>query len=129
MLEEIALSISTAIFFMCAFLVNGLMPQTPSDTAAPCEIVEVADNFTVIGTWSTGNRTLEFTKSGKLICNGQVIDYKEDSCSVTVDTALDGFKSEKATGGTKKGYTMKLELLGDDSIKLGGVTLSRAEQP
>lgn len=127
MLEEIALSISTAIFFVCAFLVNGLVPQTPEKTAVPCEIVENIEDFTLVGTWSGNSHTLEFTKSGKLVCNDQIIDYTADNSSVTVSAAINGFDNKKTNRGSKPIYTMKLELLDESTVKLGGVTLRRAD--
>ena len=127
MLEEIALSISTAIFFMCAFLVNGLVPQAPDDTAVPCEIVENIDTVSLVGTWNGNDHILEFTKSGKLVCNDQVISYTVDDGSVSVDTTIDGFSTKKTNRGSRHAYTMELELLGQNTVKLGGVTLQRAE--
>ncbi len=126
MLEEIALSISTAIFFMCAFLVNGIVPQTPAETAVPCETVVATDEFSLVGTWNSDGRVFEFKDNGRLIYNGQIMNYSHDGDTVTVNARI-GKPSEK--NGAKRTYNMKLELLGDRIIKLNGVTLYRTEQP
>ena len=126
MIEEIALSISTAIFFMCAFLVNGIVPQTPAETAVPCETIVAADEFSLVGTWNSDGRVFEFKNNGRLIYNGQIMTYSLDGDTVTVNTRI-GKPTEKS--GAKRTYNMKLELLGDRIIKLNGVTLYRTEQP
>ncbi len=126
MIEEIALSISTAIFFMCAALVNGIVPQTPAETDVVCETVVSADEFSLVGTWNSDGRVFEFKDNGRLIFNGEIMLYSLDGDTVTVSTQI-GKPAEK--NGAKRTYKMKLERLGDRIIRLNGVTLYRTEQP
>ena len=126
MIQEIALSISTAIFFMCAFLVNGIVPQTPSEPAVSCETVAAADTFTIVGTWNSDGRVFEFKDNGRLIYNGQIMNYSLDGDTVTVNAKI-GTPTEK--NSAKRTYNMKLERLGERVIKLNGVTLYRTGQP
>ena len=128
MLEEIALSISTALFFVCAFFVNGLVPQTPAEQAIPCEIVE-SETFaeaSLVGRWNSGGKIFEFTKSGKLIFEENLLTYKIDGNTITVNAQISGF-TERSRKGGKRIYTMKYELLSDRVIKLNGVTMYRVE--
>ena len=126
MLEEIALSISTAIFFMCAFLVNGVVPQTPAEPSVPCETIVADQEFSLVGTWNSDGQIFEFTKNGKLIYNGQIMTYSQGGDTVTVSTRI-GKPTEKSSA--KRTYNMKLELLGENIIRLNGVTLYRTTQP
>ena len=126
MIEEIVLSISTAIFFMCAFLVNGIVPQSPSEPDVPCETVVAAEDFSLVGTWNSDGRVFEFKDNGRLIYNGQIMNYSLDGDTVTVNAAI-GKPAGK--NGAKRTYNMKLELLGERVIKLNGVTLYRTGQP
>lgn len=130
MLEEIALSISTALFFLCAFVVNGVLPQERAETAVPCEVVEyesIEDNFSLVGTWNSGGREFKFTKSGQLIYNGQTMSYTKDGDAVNVSAAIDGITKNDTPRGTKRNYSLKLEVLSERVMKLNGVTLYRTE--
>ncbi len=129
MLEEIALSISTALFFLCAVVVNGVLPQERAETAVPCEAVESAaeDDFSLVGTWNSGGREFKFTKSGQLIYNGQTMSYTKDGDAVNVSAAIDGITKNDAPRADKRNYSLKLEVLSERVMKLNGVTLYRTE--
>ena len=124
MLEEIALSISTAIFFMCAAIVNGIAPQTPAEAAAGSEIIAADEDFSLIGKWNSNGQIFEFTDNGRLIYNGQIMTYSFDGDTVTVNTRI-GSPTEK--NGVKRTYNMQFEEINDRVIRVNGVTLYRIE--
>lgn len=133
MLEDIALSISTLLFLMCSLFLNSVSPSVPADTNAPTETAEqevvcfagepdetdseipmIADlsSASIVGKWECLGSRYEFTDSGKLIFNGEVLRYSLESGAVVVNTG-------------ERVYALPLERINARSIKLGGVTFYR----
>lgn len=126
MLENLALSISTALFFLCNLFVYSLIPSLPSDTDAPAAplgeadiaVMTQADAFELVGEWNSGGRILEFTRSGKLIVDGTVMPYEVNGDSITVISEV---------GGDERIYTLSLEVQSERVMRLNGVAMYRVE--
>ena len=115
MLETISRAISTALFFLCTAIVTGLSPATPAATVPPSEPV-VYEEFSIVGTWDSGGKTLEFSPSGKLTCDGVKLHYSVNGSTVNVNGTVNGEKRE---------YSLKIEPVSERVVKLGGVTMYR----
>ncbi len=102
MLEEIALSISTALFFLCTAVVGSVLPEDTACMSVPVSVSasvdsETADTtavtpqkFDIVGTWKSGGHTLEFKPSGRLIFDGRSMSYSIDGSVITVTTEIGG---------------------------------------
>ena len=100
MLEEIALSISTLVFLLCNLVVNSIAPAAPAlpmepipaETAADIsvEAFVTSEVFELTGVWNSGGRVFEFTRSGKLLYNGQVMPFELDGSTMLVTAMIDG---------------------------------------
>lgn len=115
MLETISRAISTALFFLCTAIVTGLSPTAPAATVPPSETVAY-EEFSIVGTWDSGGKTLEFTPAGKLTCDGVKLRYTVNGDTLTVRGTVNGEARE---------YSLKIEQVSDRVVKLGGVTMYR----
>ena len=129
MLENLALSISTALFFLCNLFVYSLIPSLPSDTDTPDTPIFEADlpvmselsgddTFELVGEWNSGGRILEFTRSGKLIFNGQAMPYEVNENAITVRAKV---------GGEERVYTLSLEVQNERVMRLNGIAMYRTD--
>ena len=125
MLEQIALSISTAIFFVCAFIVNSLLPSQPAEQVPAEEpavgVFAFADSenaMSLEGKWHGGGKTVEFTADGKIICEGITADYRLDGQKLTVKASI---------GGNFHEYSTDIEIIDGRNIRLGELTLHKVE--
>lgn len=129
MLENLALSISTALFFLCNLFVYSLIPSLPSDTDVPempiferelpvMAEISGTDGFTLVGEWNSGGRILEFTRSGKLIFDGQAMPYEQNGNMITVQAKV---------GGKERVYTLSLEVQSERVMRLNGVPMYRTD--
>ena len=124
MLKEIALSISTLVFFLCNFVVNSIAPSAPDAPLEPIvpEAVEAAvtsETFDLVGVWNSGGRVFEFTGSGKLLHNGKVMPYKLIGSKLHVTAEVDG---------TKRQYSLSFEPISARVLKLNGVTMYKVDE-
>lgn len=117
MLEDITLSISTFVFLICSLLISSLAPAEPSISDTPAEKPEAPAEEIVCsaapdparilcGVWECFGRTLEFTPSGRLIIEGEVLRYRLDADRIIID-----------------GVEMPLEILSEHVIRFDGKTL------
>lgn len=128
MLEQISLSISTAIFLLCAMIANSVLPKSaPSDNIpplpdfAPTAAVETTgqgEEFSIIGRWNSDGRIFEFTDTGKLIFGNTTAKYTLKDNMITVDTNV---------SGEKRQYTLPIIIISDTVISLNGVRMYRVE--
>ena len=128
MFEELALSLSTAIFFICTLMVSAVIPAAPLETSSICETVTEntvaasitqGDSFSLAGTWNNSGRSFEFTKNGKLLFDNNSADYSYDGENITVTAIIDG---------TERSYTFKLEILSPRVMKIGDVLFYKIGQ-
>lgn len=132
MFEELALSLSTAIFFICTLMVSEVIPSSQSETSAACENVSESpdntvavasvvpdDNFTLSGVWNNSGRSFEFTNQGKLLFDSNSADYSYDGENITVTALIDG---------NERSYTFKLEILSPRVMKIGNVIFYKIGQ-
>lgn len=127
MLEEIALSISTAIFFLCTALVGSVLPSdTPTADSTPavmCSIdtVEAAPDadtathtveFDLIGEWKSAGHTLIFKSPDRLILDGRSMSFSLDGNVITVTSEI---------GGTVRVYELAFVPMSDRVMKLNGI--------
>ncbi len=132
MLEELALSLSTAIFFICTVMVSAVIPSSPSETSSICETVTESpdtavsvisstqnDLFSLVGVWNNSGRSFEFTKQGELLFDNNTADYSFDGENVTIKALIDG---------VERSYTFKLEILSPRVVKIGGVVFYKIGQ-
>ena len=89
MLEQIALSISTALFFLCSLIVSSILPTQPNNDIGTEPAVGVSASvnedarFSLSGKWSGNGNVFEFTDGGKLIYNGNTANYRFDGEKLT----------------------------------------------
>ena len=129
MLEEIALSISTLVFLLCNLVVNSIAPATPAlpmepipaETAADIsvEAVVTSEVFELTGVWNSGGRVFEFTRSGKLLYNGQVMPFELDGNTMLVTAMIDG---------TERRYRLSFEPVSARVLKLNGVAMYKVDE-
>lgn len=117
MIETFTRAISTALFFICTAVVTGLYP-TPSADSVPASapITEQAVEYSLVGLWNSGGKTLDFTPDGKLICGDITLEYTQSGNTVNVKGTVNGQKRE---------YTLELAPISDRVIRLGGVKMYR----
>ena len=137
MLEEIALSISTLVFLLCNLVVNSIAPAAPAlpmepipvetaadvstDTAADVsvEAIVTSEVFELTGVWNSGGRVFEFTRSGKLLYNGQVMPFELDGSTMLVTAMKDG---------TERRYRLSFEPVSARVLKLNGVAMYKVDE-
>ena len=137
MLEEIALSISTLVFLLCNLVVNSIAPAAPAlpmepipvetaadvstDTAADVsvEAIVTSEVFELTGVWNSGGRVFEFTRSGKLLYNGQTMLYELDGSSLIVTAEV---------GGTERRYRLAFEPVSPRVLRLNGVAMYKVDE-
>lgn len=137
MLEEIALSISTLVFLLCNLVVNSIAPAAPAlpmepipvetaadvstDTAADVsvEAIVTSEVFELTGVWNSGGRVFEFTRSGKLLYNGQVMPFELDGSTMLVTAMIDG---------TERRYRLSFEPVSARVLKLNGVAMYKVDE-
>ena len=129
MLEEIALSISTLVFLLCNLVVNSIAPAAPAlpmepipaETAADIsvEAVVTSEVFELTGVWNSGGRVFEFTRSGKLLYNGQVMPFELDGSTMLVTTMIDG---------AERRYRLSFEPVSARVLKLNGVAMYKVDE-
>ncbi|MBQ2706698.1 MAG: hypothetical protein IJF67_00435 [Clostridia bacterium] len=129
MLEEIALSISTLVFLLCNLVVNSIAPAAPAlpmepipaETAADIsvEAVVTSEVFELTGVWNSGGRVFEFTRSGKLLYNGQVMPFELDGSTMLVTAMIDG---------AERRYRLSFEPVSARVLKLNGVAMYKVDE-
>ena len=129
MLEEIALSISTLVFLLCNLVVNSIAPAAPAlpmepipaETAADIsvEAVVTAEVFELTGVWNSGGRVFEFTRTGKLLYNGQTMLYELDGSSLIVTAEV---------GDTERRYRLAFEPVSPRVLRLNGVAMYKVDE-
>jgi len=124
MLEQIALSISTALFFLCSLIVSSILPTQPNNDigAEPAVGVSASVNeevrFSLIGKWNGNGHIFEFTTDGKLIYNGNTANYRFDGEKLTVTANINGVSRE---------YTAGVEVIDGRNIMLSEIALHKVE--
>lgn len=137
MLEEIALSISTLVFLLCNLVVNSIAPAAPAlpmepipaETAADVstdistdvsvEAIVTSEVFELTGVWNSGGRVFEFTRSGKLLYNGQVMPFELDGSTMLVTAMIDG---------AERRYRLSFEPVSARVLKLNGVAMYKVDE-
>ena len=129
MLEEIALSISTLVFLLCNLVVNSIAPAAPAlpmetipvETAADIsvEAIVTSEVFELTGVWNSGGRVFEFTRSGKLLYNGQVMPFELDGSTMLVTAMIDG---------AERRYRLSFEPVSARVLKLNGVAMYKVDE-
>lgn len=129
MLEEIALSISTLVFLLCNLVVNSIAPAEPAlpmepipaETAAEVsvEAIVTSEVFELTGVWNSGGRVFEFTRSGKLLYNGQVMPFELDGSTMLVTAMIDG---------AERRYRLSFEPVSARVLKLNGVAMYKVDE-
>lgn len=127
MLEQIALSISTAIFFLCTLIVSSIMPSEPV-IASPNEDIAVMasaessfpENFSLVGKWKGEGKVVEFTDNGEMLYDGISARYRLDGEKLTIIANING---------TSREYTMTLDIIDGRNVVLGAISLHKVEQP
>ncbi len=129
MFEQIALSLSTALFFLCTLVVNSVLPETPANTKPIDAGYEISDertvptylnvdSFSIVGDWNNGGRCFSFKNDGKLLFDGQEASWLYDGENMVIKKDIDG---------NKRIYTLKLEVLEPNVIRLNGVTFYKTK--
>lgn len=119
MLENISRAITTALFFLCTAIVGGIEPAESAPTAETCQPISAEtsidkySDFSLSGSWNSGGRVFEFTKTGKLLFGDTVMKYTVDGNFINISADVNGQRRE---------YTAPFEILGDRLMKIGGVT-------
>ena len=133
MLEEIALSISTLVFLLCNLVVNSIAPATPALPMEPIPVETAADVSTDIsveaivtsevfeptGVWNSGGRVFEFTRSGKLLYNGQAMPFELVGSTMLVTAKVDG---------AERRYRLSFEPVNARVLKLNGVSMYKVDE-
>ncbi len=114
MLETITRFISTALFFLCTAIVTGLTPSEPAETVPTAQMIVQNENFSLVGEWQSGDKTLKFTDSGKLIIGSTVMNYTQNGNEVTLIGKVNGTRQE---------YTVTLVPEGERVMRFNGVTM------
>lgn len=133
MFEELALSLSTAIFFICTLMVSAVIPSSPLEASSICETIsESADNavaaasaipsdsFLLTGVWNNSGRSFEFTKEGKILFDNNTANYSYDGENIVIKATIDG---------EERSYTFKLEIMSPRVMKIGEVLFYKIGQP
>lgn len=130
MLEELALSISTALFFICTIVVSAVLPTPPSETDLPHENVSyMCDEdihtvsvstvpFDIVGEWNCQGKCVSFTGDGRMTVGEHTVHYGLSGDTVTVKANING---------EERIYSMKLEVTDNTTMKLNGVTFHRVK--
>ena len=125
MIEEIALSISTVLFFLCTLVVSSVIPEVPVNSDEPNAYVSEigneatptmashADTFTLEGEWNNGGRSFIFTNDGKVMFDSHKATYVIDGNTVRINTEI---------GGSQRTFSLLLEVLEPRVMRLNGVT-------
>ena len=133
MLEEIALSISTLVFLLCNLVVNSIAPAAPAlpmepipvETAADVstdisvEAIVTSEVFELTGVWNSGGRVFEFTRSGKLLYNGQTMPFELVGSTMLVTAKVDG---------AERRYRLSFEPVNARVLKLNGVSMYKVDE-
>lgn len=133
MLEEIALSISTLVFLLCNLVVNSIAPAAPAlpmepipaETAADVstdisvEAIVTSEVFELTGVWNSGGRVFEFTRSGKLLYNGQAMPFELVGSTMLVTAKVDG---------AERRYRLSFEPVNARVLKLNGVSMYKVDE-
>ena len=133
MLEEIALSISTLVFLLCNLVVNSIAPAAPAlpmepipvETAADVstdisvEAIVTSEVFELTGVWNSGGRVFEFTRSGKLLYNGQAMPFELVGSTMLVTAKVDGAERQ---------YRLSFEPVNARVLKLNGVSMYKVDE-
>lgn len=133
MLEEIALSISTLVFLLCNLVVNSIAPAVPElpmepipvETAADVstdisvEAIVTSEVFELTGVWNSGGRVFEFTRSGKLLYNGQAMPFELVGSTMLVTAKVDG---------AERRYRLSFEPVNARVLKLNGVSMYKVDE-
>ena len=133
MLEEIALSISTLVFLLCNLVVNSIAPAAPAlpmepipvETAADVstdisvEAIVTSEVFELTGVWNSGGRVFEFTRSGKLLYNGQAMPFELVGSTMLVTAKVDG---------AERRYRLSFEPVNARVLKLNGVAMYKVDE-
>lgn len=133
MLEEIALSISTLVFLLCNLVVNSIAPAAPAlpmepipvETAADVstdisvEAIVTSEMFELTGVWNSGGRVFEFTRSGKLLYNGQAMPFELVGSTMLVTAKVDG---------AERRYRLSFEPVSARVLKLNGVAMYKVDE-
>lgn len=130
MLEELALSISTALFFICTIVVSAVLQTPPSDTDLPHENISYMYDediytvsvstvpFDIVGEWTCQSKCVSFTGDGRMIVGEHTVHYGLTGDTVTVKANING---------EERIYSMKLEVTDNSTMKLNGVTFHRVK--
>ncbi len=129
MFEELALSLSTAIFFICTLMVSAVIPSSTLETSSVCETVSESavtaasaipsDSFLLTGVWNNSGRSFEFTKQGKILFDNNTADYSYDGENITIKAVIDD---------KERSYTFNLEILSPRVMKIGEVIFYKIGQ-
>ncbi len=114
MLEAISKFISTALFFLCTAIVTGLTPAEPAETVPTVQTIVENEEFSLVGEWQSGDKTLKFTDSGKLIIGNTILNYTQSGDSLTLRGKVNGVKQE---------YTVTLIPEGERVMSFNGITM------
>ena len=127
MLEEIVLSISTAIFFLCTAVVGSVVPAEAPHVAVSASVQaeeasidtdKAPKTFDLIGTWKSGGHTLVFKPSGRLIFDGRSMSYSLDGNIITVTSEV---------GGEMRTRELAFVPLSDKLMKINGINAYKTE--
>lgn len=76
--------------------------NAPANTTTPA-----ATSNSIVGIWSGNNETIEFTKAGKCVYQGQVFSYQTANSTVTVQTTQGNLVMPYAVNGNQLSLTIK----------------------
>lgn len=117
MLEQISLSISTAIFLVCTVIANSFFPKAPEQAVPASVTTSVAsESNSVVGKWNSNGRVFEFTDSGKLIFDGKSSKYSIVGDTIVIETEI---------AGENRKYELPLSFISDKVASIGGVRMYR----
>lgn len=130
MFEEIALSISTVLFFLCTVVVGSVLPSEPADTDSPSHAIVLESKEEselsvyssaypagIVGKWNSGGKSLEFQNNGLLLFGKHAMKYSLSGSTLTVEAEIDG---------NHRVFTLTCETVNDRIMKLNGITFMRA---
>ncbi len=124
MLEKIVLSISTAIFFVCSFIVNSIFSSYPAEAPTAESAITVsatvrnADAVSLVGKWSGVGKLIEFTDDGRIMCDKLAASYRLDGNILTVSVQM---------GKAEHIYKAEIEFIDENNIRLGSVSLRKVQ--
>ena len=120
MLEQLSLSVSTAIFLFCTMLVGSILPKsTPDKQLSPLPdtaaiVVQGEITPSIVGKWNSAGKIFEFTDTGNFKFGSLNGKYTVADNSVTVDLKI---------GGENRKYTLPLEVISPRVISLNGIRM------